>query len=157
MPERTVPWNRRRRTAKTASGPRAAGPDVVAAAGDERDAPTARVDRAHHGDVRQVTAASVGIVADPGLPRSQRVPPSCQQVANGLAHRAKLDANDALKSFATTLEEVCIETVEAGHMTKDLALLVGPEQPWLTTTGFLDKIDETLSAKLEASAQSPNQ
>ncbi len=70
----------------------------------------------------------------------------------GLAHRAKLDDNDALKTFAATLEEVCIETVESGHMTKDLALLVGPEQPWLTTTGFLDKIDELLAAKLTQSA-----
>ncbi|MFO1135423.1 MAG: NADP-dependent isocitrate dehydrogenase [Rhodoblastus sp.] len=62
----------------------------------------------------------------------------------GLAHRAKLDDNTALKLFANTLEKVCIETVEAGFMTKDLALLVGPEQRWLSTTGFLDKIDENL-------------
>ncbi len=62
----------------------------------------------------------------------------------GLAHRAKLDGNDELKSFADTLERVCIETVESGFMTKDLALLVGPEQKWLSTTGFLDKIDENL-------------
>ncbi len=62
----------------------------------------------------------------------------------GLAHRAKLDDNMALKLFAATLEKVCIETVESGFMTKDLALLVGPEQRWLSTTGFLDKIDENL-------------
>jgi isocitrate dehydrogenase len=62
----------------------------------------------------------------------------------GLQHRAKLDDNAALKKFAETLEKVCVDTVEAGHMTKDLALLVGPEQKWLTTTGFLDKIDENL-------------
>ena len=62
----------------------------------------------------------------------------------GLAHRAKLDDNTALKLFANTLEKVCIETVESGFMTKDLALLVGPEQRWLSTTGFLDKIDENL-------------
>ena len=62
----------------------------------------------------------------------------------GLAHRAKLDDNMALKLFASTLEKVCIETVEAGFMTKDLALLVGPDQRWLSTTGFLDKIDENL-------------
>jgi isocitrate dehydrogenase len=62
----------------------------------------------------------------------------------GLAHRAKLDDNAELARFADTLEKVCIDTVEAGHMTKDLALLVGPDQPWLTTTGFLDKIDENL-------------
>ena len=62
----------------------------------------------------------------------------------GLAHRAKLDNNEALKTFALTLEKVCVDTVESGHMTKDLALLVGPDQPWLSTTGFLDKIDENL-------------
>jgi isocitrate dehydrogenase len=62
----------------------------------------------------------------------------------GLAHRAKLDGNDELARFSTTLEEVCVRTVESGFMTKDLALLVGHEQKWLSTTGFLDKIDENL-------------
>jgi isocitrate dehydrogenase len=62
----------------------------------------------------------------------------------GLAHRAKLDDNSALAKFASTLERVCVETVEAGSMTKDLALLVGPEQKWLSTEGFLDKIDANL-------------
>jgi isocitrate dehydrogenase len=62
----------------------------------------------------------------------------------GLAHRAKLDSNDELAHFASTLEKVAVDTVEAGFMTKDLALLVGPEQKWLTTEGFLDKVDETL-------------
>ncbi|MDE2579231.1 MAG: NADP-dependent isocitrate dehydrogenase, partial [Hyphomicrobiales bacterium] len=62
----------------------------------------------------------------------------------GLAHRAKLDDNTALKLFANTLERVCVETVESGFMTKDLALLVGPDQKWLSTTGFLDKIDQNL-------------
>jgi isocitrate dehydrogenase len=62
----------------------------------------------------------------------------------GLAHRAKLDKNDALARFAMTLEKVCVETVEAGFMTKDLALLVGPEQKWLSTTGFLDMVDQNL-------------
>ena len=62
----------------------------------------------------------------------------------GLAHRAKLDNNPALEKFAHTLEKVCVDTVEAGYMTKDLALLVGPEQKWLTTEGFLDKVDENL-------------
>ncbi|WAJ30688.1 NADP-dependent isocitrate dehydrogenase [Antarcticirhabdus aurantiaca] len=62
----------------------------------------------------------------------------------GLAHRAKLDNNEELKRFADTLETVCIQTVESGFMTKDLALLIGPDQPWLSTTGFLDKIDENL-------------
>jgi len=62
----------------------------------------------------------------------------------GLAHRAKLDNNEELKKFAETLEDVCVKTVEAGFMTKDLALLIGPDQPWLSTTGFLDKVDENL-------------
>jgi isocitrate dehydrogenase len=62
----------------------------------------------------------------------------------GLAHRAKLDDNPELARFAATLEKVCVDTVEAGYMTKDLALLVGAEQKWLSTTGFLDKIDENL-------------
>ncbi|MGL4437727.1 MAG: NADP-dependent isocitrate dehydrogenase [Bosea sp. (in: a-proteobacteria)] len=63
----------------------------------------------------------------------------------GLKHRAKLDNNLALAKFADTLEKVCVDTVEAGHMTKDLALLVGADQRWLSTTGFLDKISENLT------------
>ncbi|WP_273720890.1 MULTISPECIES: NADP-dependent isocitrate dehydrogenase [unclassified Bartonella] len=67
----------------------------------------------------------------------------------GLAHRAKLDKNEKLKNFATALEKVCIKTVEEGFMTKDLALLVGPKQKWLSTTGFLDKINENLKKVME--------
>ncbi|MCK0207732.1 NADP-dependent isocitrate dehydrogenase [Starkeya koreensis] len=63
----------------------------------------------------------------------------------GLAHRAKLDGNDDLAAFASTLEKVCVDTVESGYMTKDLALLVGPDQQWLSTTGFLDKVDANLT------------
>ncbi len=66
----------------------------------------------------------------------------------GLKHRAKLDDNGALMNFADTLEKVIVETVESGFMTKDLALLVGPEQKWLTTMGFLEKIEENLNAAL---------
>ncbi len=62
-----------------------------------------------------------------------------------LKHRAKLDHNDQLKTFAETLEKVVVDTVESGFMTKDLALLVGPDQGWLTTEGFLEKIDENLN------------
>jgi isocitrate dehydrogenase len=62
----------------------------------------------------------------------------------GLGHRAKLDDNAELKTFAETLEKVCVDTVESGFMTKDLALLVGDTQKWLTTEGFLDKVDENL-------------
>jgi isocitrate dehydrogenase len=64
----------------------------------------------------------------------------------GLSHRAKLDDNSELARFAATLEKVCVDTVEAGFMTKDLALLVGPEQKWLSTEGFLDKVAENLQA-----------
>ena len=63
----------------------------------------------------------------------------------GLKHRAKLDGNDQLTGFAETLEKVIVDTVESGSMTKDLALLVGPDQAWLTTEGFLEKIDENLN------------
>jgi isocitrate dehydrogenase len=62
----------------------------------------------------------------------------------GLAHRAKLDNNAELAKFAATLEHVTVGTVESGFMTKDLALLVGADQKWLSTTGFLDKVDENL-------------
>jgi isocitrate dehydrogenase len=62
----------------------------------------------------------------------------------GLAHRGKLDGTPEVSAFAQTLERVCIETVESGQMTKDLALLVGPDQPWLTTQDFLAAIDSNL-------------
>ncbi len=67
----------------------------------------------------------------------------------GLSHRAKLDGNEALGNFALTLEKVCVDTVESGYMTKDLALLIGPDQPWLTTIGFLDKVDENLQKAMQ--------
>lgn len=65
-----------------------------------------------------------------------------------LAHRAKLDENDALTKFAGTLERVCVGAVEGGAMTKDLALLIGPDQKWLTTNGFLDVLDQQLQAEM---------
>ena len=68
----------------------------------------------------------------------------------GLAHRAKLDDNAALAKFASTLEKVCVATVEAGDMTKDLAILIGPEQKWLSTGKFLDKVDANLKAAMAA-------
>jgi len=68
----------------------------------------------------------------------------------GLQHRAKLDNNAELARFALTLEKVCVETVEAGQMTKDLALLVGPDQKWLSTLGFLDAIDANLKKAMAA-------
>ncbi|WP_374271458.1 NADP-dependent isocitrate dehydrogenase [Paenirhodobacter enshiensis] len=66
----------------------------------------------------------------------------------GLKHRAKLDDNTALMNFALTLEKVTVQAVEDGHMTKDLALLVGPDQKWLTTMGYLEKVDEYLNKAL---------
>lgn len=66
----------------------------------------------------------------------------------GLKHRAMLDENTQLMTFADTLEKVIVDTVESGFMTKDLALLVGPDQGWLTTMGFLEKIDENLNAAM---------
>ncbi|GHB01441.1 isocitrate dehydrogenase [NADP] [Algimonas arctica] len=66
----------------------------------------------------------------------------------GLAHRGKLDDNEALVKFANTLEKTVIETVENGQMTKDLALLVGDKQGWLTTTGYIEAIDENFQKKM---------
>ena len=66
----------------------------------------------------------------------------------GLAHRGKLDVNEELIKFAQTLEKVCIECVESGSMTKDLAILVGPNSQFLTTNQFLDEIDGNLKKKL---------
>jgi isocitrate dehydrogenase len=68
----------------------------------------------------------------------------------GLAHRGRLDGNDALVRFADTLEQVCVETVEGGRMTKDLALLVGPSATWLNTQDFLAALDEELRARMAA-------
>ncbi len=67
----------------------------------------------------------------------------------GLKHRAKLDDNAALARFAATLEKVTVQAVEDGHMTKDLALLVGPDQKWLTTMGYLEKVDAYLDSALK--------
>jgi isocitrate dehydrogenase len=66
----------------------------------------------------------------------------------GLTHRGKLDGNQELMRFATTLEQVTVATVESGFMTKDLALLVGDQQGWLTTEGFLDKVAENAAAAM---------
>ena len=66
----------------------------------------------------------------------------------GLKHRAKLDNNNELMNFSETLEKVVVDTVESGFMTKDLALLVGPDQKWLTTEGFLEKVEDNLNKAL---------
>jgi isocitrate dehydrogenase len=66
----------------------------------------------------------------------------------GLAHRGKIDSNEELINFAKNLEKTVIETVEAGQMTKDLALLVGDQQGWLTTTGYLEAIAENFERRM---------
>jgi isocitrate dehydrogenase len=66
----------------------------------------------------------------------------------GLAHRGKLDGNEELINFSNTLEKVCIDCVENGSMTKDLAILIGPASKYLTTNGFLDELDGQLKKKL---------
>ena len=68
----------------------------------------------------------------------------------GLAHRGNLDETPEVTRFAQTLERVCVDTVEAGRMTKDLAVLIGPDQPWLTTTQFLDALDAGLRERMAA-------
>ena len=67
----------------------------------------------------------------------------------GLTYRARLDGTPEVERFAETLERVCVETVEGGKMTKDLALLIGPDQPWLTTAQFLDALEDGLEAALQ--------
>jgi isocitrate dehydrogenase len=68
----------------------------------------------------------------------------------GIAHRGKVDGTPDVTRFAETLERVCVDAVESGKMTKDLALLIGPDQPWLTTTQFLDVLDAELRRRMEA-------
>ena len=79
-----------------------------------------------------------------GKPTSTNPIASIFAWTRGLEHRGKLDGTPAVSEFAQTLERVCIETVEEGKMTKDLSLLIGPEQPWQTTQDFLGSIDENL-------------
>ena len=79
-----------------------------------------------------------------GKPTSTNPIASIFAWTQGLLHRAKLDNTPELAKFATTLERVCIETVESGKMTKDLAILISPDAPWQTTQEFLASIDENL-------------
>jgi isocitrate dehydrogenase len=83
-----------------------------------------------------------------GKPTSTNPIASIYAWTRGLAHRAKLDGNPALAEFASTLEDVVVTSVESGAMTKDLALLVGPDQKWQTTEEFLDTLDKNLAARL---------
>ncbi len=87
-----------------------------------------------------------------GKPTSTNPIASIYAWTRGLQHRGKLDGNDALIEFASTLEDVVVKTVESGKMTKDLALLVGPDQEWQTTEDFLATLDENLKARLGAGA-----
>jgi isocitrate dehydrogenase len=83
-----------------------------------------------------------------GKPTSTNPIASIYAWTRGLAHRGKLDGNAELIAFADTLEDVVIKTVESGAMTKDLALLVGPEQPYQTTEEFLATLTENLKTRL---------
>ena len=83
-----------------------------------------------------------------GKPTSTNPIASIFAWTRGLAHRAKLDNNPTLANFAESLEKVCIETVESGKMTKDLALLISADAPWLNTQEFLDAINTNLKAKM---------
>jgi isocitrate dehydrogenase len=87
-----------------------------------------------------------------GLPTSTNPIASIFAWTGGLKHRGQLDATPAVTAFAETLERTCVATVEAGLMTKDLALLAGPDQPWLTTEAFLAALDERLAAAWARSA-----
>jgi isocitrate dehydrogenase len=83
-----------------------------------------------------------------GKPTSTNPIASIYAWTRGLAHRATLDGNPELATFADTLEDVVIKSVEAGHMTKDLAALVGPDQAWESTEEFLDTLDKALATRL---------
>ena len=82
-----------------------------------------------------------------GKPTSTNPIASIFAWAGGLKHRAKLDGNATLRKFAETLDNVVVATIELGKMTKDLAVLIGPEQSWLTTEGFLDAVDANLQKR----------
>ena len=81
-----------------------------------------------------------------GKPTSTNPIASIFAWTRGLIHRGTLDGNQALIDFSNTLEDVCVQTVESGKMTKDLALLIGPDQRWQTTQEFLASIDENMRA-----------
>jgi isocitrate dehydrogenase len=85
-----------------------------------------------------------------GKPTSTNPIASIYAWTRGLTYRARIDGTPEVERFAQTLERVCVETVEAGEMTKDLALLIGPDQPWLTTEQFFDALDARLEQALAA-------
>mgnify|MGYP000610354013 FL=1 len=85
-----------------------------------------------------------------GKPTSTNPIASIFAWTGGLKHRGRIDGTPQVTAFAETLERACIETVEAGHMTKDLAILIGPDQAWLTTEGFFEKVVQNLEAAMAA-------
>jgi isocitrate dehydrogenase len=85
-----------------------------------------------------------------GKPTSTNPIASIFAWTRGLAHRGKLDGTPMVTEFAETLERVCVQTVESGKMTKDLALLIGPDTPYLTTEEFLAALDGNLRAAMAA-------
>ena len=106
-------------------------------------------------DGRTVEAeAAHGTVTRHYREHQQGKPTSTNSIASifawtrGLTYRARIDETPAVEAFAQTLERVCVDTVESGQMTKDLALLIGPDQPWLTTEQFLDAVAANLEAAL---------
>ncbi|HJY26171.1 MAG TPA: NADP-dependent isocitrate dehydrogenase [Actinomycetes bacterium] len=85
-----------------------------------------------------------------GKPTSTNPIASIFAWTQGLGHRGKLDGTPEVTAFAEALEQVCVETVEDGKMTKDLALLIGPDQEWLTTEEFLGALNDNLQRKMES-------
>ena len=85
-----------------------------------------------------------------GRPTSTNPIASIFAWTRGLHYRGQFDGTPEVVRFARALEDVCVATVEDGHMTKDLAILIGPNQPWMTTEQFLDKLDENLQKKMSA-------
>ncbi|MBL8666317.1 MAG: NADP-dependent isocitrate dehydrogenase [Rhodospirillales bacterium] len=85
-----------------------------------------------------------------GRPTSTNPIASIFAWTRGLHYRGQFDGTPEVVEFASKLEQVCVETVESGAMTKDLAILIGPDQPWMTTEQFLDKLDENLRRKMAA-------
>jgi isocitrate dehydrogenase len=83
-----------------------------------------------------------------GKPTSTNPIASIFAWTRGLAYRARIDGTPEVERFARTLEEVCVATVESGKMTKDLAVLIGPDQPWLTTEQFLDALEQGIRARM---------
>jgi isocitrate dehydrogenase len=94
----------------------------------------------------RATTASTSRARRPRPTRS----PAIFAWTRGLIYRGKFDGTPDVVRFAETLEKVCIDTVESGKMTKDLAILIGPEQPWLTTEGFFAAIVENLETEMQS-------